>query len=45
MNFIGRDNELARLRDLQNKKVASLVVIKGKRRIGKSCLVAEFAMD
>ena len=41
--FFGRDNELRRLKELTAKKVASLVVIKGRRRIGKSRLAAEFA--
>lgn len=41
--FIGRKQELERLRALYNKRTPSLVVIKGRRRIGKSRLVAEFA--
>lgn len=43
--FIGREAELKRLKDLLRKKVASLVVIKGRRRIGKSRLIEEFAKD
>lgn len=39
--FIGRKLELDRLNALYNKK--SLVVIKGRRRIGKSRLINEFA--
>ncbi len=41
--FYGRGQELRRLKELTSKKVASLVVIKGRRRIGKSRLAAEFA--
>jgi hypothetical protein len=43
--FYGRDAELRRLKELTAKKVASLVVIKGRRRIGKSRLAAEFARE
>ena len=42
MEFIGRKVELDRLIDLCKKKSASLVVIRGRRRIGKSRLVEEF---
>lgn len=42
MQFIGRKKELERLAGLSKTK-ANLVVIKGRRRIGKSRLVAEFA--
>lgn len=41
--FIGREYELSRLKGLLDKKTASLVVIRGRRRIGKSRLAAEFA--
>ncbi|MES2204554.1 MAG: ATP-binding protein [Pseudomonadota bacterium] len=41
--FIGRKDELNALKGLLDKKVASLVVIRGRRRIGKSRLAAEFA--
>lgn len=41
--FIGRHAELERLNDLLKKKTASLVVLKGRRRIGKSRLAEEFA--
>jgi predicted AAA+ superfamily ATPase len=41
--FYGREQELQRLQELATKKTASLVVIKGRRRIGKSRLAAEFA--
>ncbi len=43
--FIGRKPELARLRQLFNKKSASLIIVKGRRRIGKSRLLKEFAKD
>ncbi len=41
--FIGRKKELATLEKLLKKSVASLVVVKGRRRIGKSRLIQEFA--
>lgn len=41
--FVGRRKELEYLQLLLKKKSASLVVIKGRRRIGKSRLVEEFA--
>lgn len=37
--FIGREAELKALYDLLGKKTASLVVIKGRRRIGKTRLI------
>jgi len=40
--FYGRKDELRILKDLLSKKTASLVVVKGRRRIGKSRLIAEF---
>lgn len=40
--FVGRKRELKRLNLLLKKSSASLVVIKGRRRIGKSRLVQEF---
>src|SRR3954463_2912614 len=43
--FIGRKKELLNLKDLGQKRQASIVVIKGRRRIGKSRLAAEFAKD
>lgn len=43
--FIGRQIELQKLKDLTLRRIASLVVITGRRRIGKSYLVAEFAKD
>ncbi len=41
--FIGRETELTRLKQFLHKKTASLMVIRGRRRIGKSRLVEEFA--
>lgn len=43
--FVGRQAELAELNLLKQKKSASLVVVKGRRRIGKSRLIEEFAAD
>ena len=43
MKFIGRKKELERLELLHKKNSASLVVIRGRRRIGKSRLIEEFA--
>ena len=40
--FYGREKELQTLKNLITKKTASLVVIKGRRRIGKSRLIQEF---
>ncbi len=41
--FVGRKDELERLNALFSKRTASLVVVKGRRRIGKSRLIEEFA--
>lgn len=41
--FIGREEELEILGSLLKKKSASLVIVKGRRRIGKSRLIEEFA--
>ncbi len=40
--FIGRRKEIEGLKDLMRKKNSSLVVIKGRRRIGKTRLAEEF---
>lgn len=40
--FIGRGSELKQLKDLTSKRSASLVVVQGRRRIGKSRLIQEF---
>ena len=41
--FIGRQEELADLKRLMSKETASFVVVRGRRRIGKSRLIEEFA--
>lgn len=41
--FFGRNDELNRLLNMAQKKTASFIVIKGRRRIGKSRLVDEFS--
>lgn len=41
--FYGRETELGTLGELWEKSVASLVVCRGRRRIGKSTLIGEFA--
>ena len=41
--FIGRKNELDRLKALHKKKTPNLVVVKGRRRVGKSRLINFFA--
>lgn len=43
--FIGRQQELQALKKLQKKQTASLVIVKGRRRIGKSSLIEEFAKN
>lgn len=43
--FVGRDIELQKLDDLSKSGRACLVVIKGRRRIGKSRLAEEFGKD
>lgn len=43
--FVGREQALNRLRLLLNKRTSSLVVVKGRRRIGKSRLIEEFGKD
>lgn len=45
IRFVGRQEELRDLKQLQSKKTASLAVIQGRRRIGKSRLVSEFAKE
>src|SRR5262249_11002421 len=40
--FIGRKKELKQLKELLRKGSASLVVLKGRRRIGKSRLIEEY---
>lgn len=43
--FIGRIEELNALNSLLDKKSASLVTVQGRRRIGKSRLIEEFAKN
>lgn len=43
--FIGRKEELHELHRQTRKNIASLIVVKGRRRIGKSRLVEEFAKN
>lgn len=45
MRFIGRDQELETLRRFKSKRTASLIVIRGRRRIGKSRLIEELAKE
>lgn len=45
MKFIGRKKELESLELLLKKKSASLVVVRGRRRVGKSRLIKEFVSD
>lgn len=45
MKFIGRQKELESLELLLKKKSASMVVIRGRRRVGKSRLIKEFVSD
>ena len=41
--FVGREEDLAEMAGLWRKRVASLVTCRGRRRIGKSTLIEEFA--
>lgn len=43
--FVGREAEIQELTDLQHKNTASLVIVQGRRRIGKSRLIEEFAQN
>lgn len=43
MKFVGREDQLAKLDALWRKRVSSFAVVSGRRRIGKSTLVEEFA--
>jgi uncharacterized protein len=45
MKFIGRKEELETLNRLHKKSSASLIVIRGRRRIGKSRLIEEFTNE
>ena len=41
--FVGRQEEISQLEGLWDKRVASLVTCRGRRRVGKSTLIEEFA--
>lgn len=41
--FIGRQQELSKLQSEAEKKTASFIVVRGRRRIGKSRLIEEFS--
>lgn len=41
--FIGRESELEDLKRFLRKKTSSMIVLRGRRRIGKSRLIEEFA--
>ena len=43
--FVGRETELSRLKGLLDKNSASLIVVRGRRRIGKSRLLTEFGKE
>lgn len=43
--FYGRQEELDRLKRLLRKVTSSLIVVKGRRRIGKSRLIEEFSKE
>ena len=43
--FIGRKRELKTLQELYQKEGFGMSVIYGRRRIGKSTLIAEFTKD
>lgn len=43
--FIGRESEMNRLKGLIGKRSASLIVVRGRRRIGKSRLLSEFGKE
>ena len=43
--FIGRERELASLKEFYDKEGMGMTVIYGRRRIGKSTLIAEFVKD
>ena len=43
--FIGRERELASLKEFYDKDGIGMTVIYGRRRIGKSTLITEFAKE
>jgi AAA+ ATPase superfamily predicted ATPase len=42
-SFLGRESELAALQGIKSKRIASIVAVTGRRRIGKSSLVDIFS--
>ena len=42
-DFFGRDDLIESMKSLWNKRVPSLITCRGRRRVGKSTLIAEFA--
>jgi uncharacterized protein len=45
VSFVGRKTELNRLNTFLDKRTASLIAVKGRRRVGKSRLIEEFAKN
>jgi uncharacterized protein len=45
IKFIGRQVELQELRRHTKKSIASMIIVKGRRRVGKSRLIEEFCKD
>lgn len=45
MNFVDRIEETARLRDALSREKSSLVVVYGRRRLGKSTLIKRVLLD
>lgn len=43
--FIGRQRQLAKLRQIASNRIASLIILKGRRRIGKTRLAEEFGKE
>ena len=41
--FVGRQEEISQLEGVWDKRIASLVTCRGRRRVGKSTLIEEFA--
>ena len=41
--FFGREDQLSQLEALWGKSVSSFVTCRGRRRVGKSTLIGEFA--
>lgn len=44
-NFIGRKYELKRLKEIDDKQESSVIVVKGRRRIGKTELIEQFFIN